>query len=112
MALRDAVLVLSERWPDVRRKLTTEHDRALIQAMSSLTQEPDDEALMLEILSLVASVLPQVVDGILIWGFRVVGVGCTSVKASQPTLLDHLKNLPWKDITAAVDEIEDRRHGR
>jgi predicted transposase YbfD/YdcC len=35
-----------------------------------------------------------------------------TVKANQPKLLAHLKNLPWSEIPIAVDEIEPARHGR
>jgi predicted transposase YbfD/YdcC len=35
-----------------------------------------------------------------------------TVKANQPTLLAHLKHLPWDQIPIAVDDIEPARHGR
>ncbi|MEW2427770.1 hypothetical protein AB0877_07140 [Micromonospora sp. NPDC047644] len=59
MALRDAILTLTEHWPDVERRLSTEQGRALVRAMRSLAQEPDDEDLMFEVVTLLVPVLPR-----------------------------------------------------
>jgi hypothetical protein len=58
MALRDAIRALSETWADVQRRLCPEDGRLVIEVTRSLTEDPDDEDLMLELLAHLAQVLP------------------------------------------------------
>lgn len=59
MALRDAIRVLSERWSDVELRLCPEDGRLVVEAVRSLTQHPDDEDLMFEVVARLADVLPR-----------------------------------------------------
>jgi len=59
MALRDAIRVLCDEWTDVERRLDPEDRRLLVNAVRSLTQDPDDEDLMLDVVAHLAGMLSR-----------------------------------------------------